>query len=166
MNAVSWKLLSAGILAVCALGLAWIAPPICAAAGLVWPPIAEPPSSRHAPGKWVWTELFTEDVAAAVRFYGEAFGWSFQAFPASRGTGYTLALADGEPVGGMLQRGHEYQQQRGSRWLGMISVVDVAAAARYAMARAAAGGSVVGRGEVALRRSGGRAVRRDPLVQR
>jgi predicted enzyme related to lactoylglutathione lyase len=102
----------------------------------------------------VWAELFTEDVTAAVRFYSEAFGWSFQAFPAAHGPGYTLALADGEPVGGMLQREHAYQQERGSRWLGMISVADVGAAARYAGEH---GGTVVvsprlleGRGEVAL----------------
>ena len=60
---------------------------------------------RHGPGKWVGAALFTEDVKTAVRFYGEAFGWSFQAFPAARGPGYTLAVSDGEPVGGLLQRG-------------------------------------------------------------
>jgi predicted enzyme related to lactoylglutathione lyase len=154
MNRASWRRPYTLFIAACALGLTVTAAPPCAAAGLAWPPITEPPTATHVPGKWVWAELFTEDVSAAMRFYGEAFGWSFQAFPAPRGAGYTLALADGEPVGGMLQRGHEYQQQRGSRWLGMISVVDVAAAARYA---AAHGGKVVvpprvlaGRGEVAL----------------
>lgn len=154
MTDVSWQRLHAGILAMCLLGLTWVVPPPCQAAGLQWPPITEPPTSRHVLGKWVWAELFTEDVTAAMRFYGEAFGWSFQAFPAPRGAGYTLALADGEPVGGMLQRGHEYQQRRGSRWLGMVSVADVGAAVRYAGAH---GGKVVvpprslsGRGEVAL----------------
>ena len=106
------------------------------------------------PRQVVWAELFTEDVTAATRFYGEAFGWSFQDFPAQRGRGYTLAFSDGEPVGGMLQREHTYQKESGSRWLGMISVPDVKAAASYA---ASHGGKVVvpprllpGRGEVAL----------------
>jgi predicted enzyme related to lactoylglutathione lyase len=126
----------------------------CLAEGLVWPPITEPPTSHYVPGKWVWAELFTEDVSAAVRFYGKAFGWSFKEFPAERGRGYTLALSDVEPVGGMLQREHASEKQPGSRWLGMISVPDVKAAARYA---ADHGGKVVvsprllaGRGEVAL----------------
>ena len=102
----------------------------------------------------MWAELFSEDVKKAARFYGEAFGWSFKEFPAPRGAGYTLALSDGEPVGGMLQREHAYAKEQGSRWLGMLSVQDVKAAARYA---ADHGGKVVvpprllkGRGEVAL----------------
>ena len=128
MRHASRQRLHVRILAVCRLGLATTAALPCKAAGLQWPPITDPPSSRHVPGKWVWAELFTEDVSAAMRFYGAAFSWSFQAFPAPRGPGYTLALADGEPVAGMLQREHEYQRQRGSRWLGMISVPDVDAA--------------------------------------
>jgi len=138
--------------ALIALALSTASP--CMAAGLVWPPITEPPTSRHEPGRWVWAELFTEDVKTAERFYGAAFDWSFQAFPAARGPGYALALSDGEPVGGMLQREHTTQKERGSQWLGMISVADVKAAARYA---AEHGGKVVmpprlleGRGEVAL----------------
>jgi predicted enzyme related to lactoylglutathione lyase len=122
--------------------------------GPAWPAITETPTDRHVPGKWVWAELFTEDAKAATRFYGEAFGWIFQTFPAARGAGYTLALADGEPVGGMLQRNYAQRKESGSRWLGMISVPDVKAAARYA---ASNGGKVVapprtleGRGEVAI----------------
>lgn len=137
-----------------AYALALIAATPCAGQGPTWPPITEPATYQHVPGKWVWAELFTEDVKKATHFYGEAFGWSFKEFPAQRGSGYTLALSDGEPVGGMLQREHAYDKQRGSRWLGMLSVPDVKAAARYA---ADHGGKIVvsprllnGRGEVAL----------------
>jgi uncharacterized protein len=140
------------VLLACALAL--IAATPCVGQGLTWPPITEPPTNQYVPGKWVWAELFTEDVKKATRFYGEVFGWSFKEFPAPRGPGYTLALSDGEPVGGMLQREHAYDKQQGSRWLGMLSVPDVKAAARYA---ADHGGKVVvpprllmGRGEVAL----------------
>jgi len=122
--------------------------------GPQWPPITEAPTDRYVPGKWVWAELFTEDAKAAARFYGEAFGWTFQTFSATRGPGYTLALADAEPVGGMLERRHTHEKQTGSRWLGLLSVPDVKAAARYASAN---GGKVVvaprtlaGRGEVAI----------------
>lgn len=137
-----------------ALALALFAISPCPGAGLQWPAIAEPPTSHYVPGKWVWAELFTEDAQAAARFYGKVFGWSFQAFSAGRGPGYTLAFSEADPVGGMLQREHAYQKERGSRWIGLISVANVKAAARYA---ADHGGKVViaprvleGRGEVAL----------------
>jgi predicted enzyme related to lactoylglutathione lyase len=106
------------------------------------------------PGKWVWAELFSEDAAAAADFYGKVFDWSFKTYRAGRGPGYTVASSDGEPIGGLIERDHRYANQRGSRWIGMISVADVQAAARYA---ADNGGKVIvaprklkGRGEVAL----------------
>ena len=143
----------AGALIAGALALAVAASP-CAAAGPQWPAITEPATSQHVPGKWVWAELFTEDADAAAKFYAKVFGWTFQTFPAKRGPGYRLAFSEGEPVGGVLERDHAQQKAPGSRWLGMISVTDVKAAARYA---AEHGGKVVvpprilnGRGEVAL----------------
>jgi predicted enzyme related to lactoylglutathione lyase len=141
-------------LVACVLALALFGVPPCQAAGVQWPAITEPPTSRYVPGKWVWAELFTEDAHAAIQFYGKIFGWSFQAFPAERGPGYTLAFSEGEPVGGVLEREHAHQKERGSQWLGMISVASVKTAVRYA---ADHGGKVVvpprflpGRGEVAL----------------
>jgi uncharacterized protein len=144
----------AGALAAGALALALIAASPCHAAGPQWPAITDPPTSQYVPGKWVWAEMFTEDADAAVQFYGKVFGWSFQAFRAQRGPGYRLALSDGEPVGGVLEREQTREKKPGSRWLGMISVPDVKVAARYAAEHR---GKVVmpprvlpGRGEVAL----------------
>ena len=143
-----------GGLAACVLALAIIAVSPGQAAGPQWPAITEPPTSQYVPGKWVWAELFTENADAAAKFYGSIFGWSFQAFPAKRGSGYLLAFSGDDTVGGVLEREHSQQKAPGSRWLGMISVADVKAAARYA---ADHGGKVVvaprllpGRGEVAL----------------
>jgi predicted enzyme related to lactoylglutathione lyase len=154
MSELFRKRLCTAFLAACTSALALVALPACHAANVQWPAITQQPTSRHVIGKWVWAELFSEDVKVAVRFYGEMFGWSFQAFPEARGPGYTLALSAGEPVGGMLERGERFKNERGSRWLGMISVPDVKAAARYASDH---GGTVVmpprflsGRGEVAL----------------
>jgi len=134
--------------------LVLVARPTSAADEPVWPPITDPPTAKYVPGKWVWEELFTEHAALAADFYGKLFGWTFQVLPAGRGPAYTLALSDGEPVGGMIERDHRYEQQQGSRWIGMISVPDVKAAASYA---AKQGGKVIvaprvlaGRGEVAL----------------
>lgn len=118
-----------------------------------WPPITEPPTHMQVPGRWVWAELFTEDAEAAQRFYARLFGWSFDRLGSGE-QGYALARSEGEPVAGLVQRTHEFVKEKGSRWLGMISVPDVAAAAQYA---ATHGGKVVvpprtqpGRGEVAL----------------
>jgi predicted enzyme related to lactoylglutathione lyase len=144
----------AGVLLACAVGLALAATPPCAAGDPVWPSITQPPTSNYVPGKWVWAELFTENAAIAVEFYGKVFGWTFQSLHAGHGPDYTLAFSGGDPVGGMLQREHRYDKQKGSRWVGMISVADVKAAAHYAVDH---GGKVIvpprvlaGRGEVAL----------------
>jgi len=147
------RLRNAGF-SVCMLVIALMSALPTLAAGLTWPAITEPPTSRYVPGKWVWAELFTENAQAAQQFYRKVFDWSFQSFPSERGPGYTLALVEGESIGGMIQREHRFQSERGSRWVGMISVPDVKAAARYASEH---GGKVVapprllpGRGEVAL----------------
>jgi hypothetical protein len=98
--------LRAAISALCALVLGLIAAAPCAAAEPTWPAITDPPTSRYVPGKWVWAELFSQDAVAATQSYAKVFGWSFKDFPARGGRGYKLALADGEPVGGVLQREH------------------------------------------------------------
>ena len=62
------------------------------------------PSHGHAhPGRFVWGDLVTSDVAAAAEFYGKVFGWTFETYGGDddRDT-YTLALADGLPIGGMV----------------------------------------------------------------
>ena len=118
-----------------------------------WPAIADPPTNVQVPGRWVWADLFTEDADAARRFYGQLFGWTFDARNAGEGS-YAVARAGDDPVGGIMQRRHTYVQERGSRWVGMISVPDVAKAASYA---AEQGGKVLvpprnlpGRGQVAF----------------
>ncbi len=122
-----------------------------AAAGL--PPISDPPTGEQRPGKFVWADLVTPDVAVARRFYGELFSWSF----AELGTGsraYTLAYAAGFPVAGMVQRAPHPEQERQSRWIAFMSVPDVAATAGRV---AEQGGAVLiparrveGRGDMAI----------------
>ena len=45
-----------------------------------------------APGTVIWVDLQTRDLAAARRFYGELFAWSFDAVP---GGGYLFARVGG-----------------------------------------------------------------------
>ncbi|MDH5227794.1 MAG: hypothetical protein OEW50_10360 [Gammaproteobacteria bacterium] len=112
------------------------------AADRYWPPIVDPPTAQHTPGRFVWGDLVTADVAAAADFYGKVFGWTFETYGGDddRDT-YTLALADGLPIGGMV---YDQRAMKGktpsARWIGLISVADVKAAAT---AVKAGGGQVV-----------------------
>ena len=107
-----------------------------------WPPIVDPPTNQHTPGRWVWGDLVTSDVAAAAEFYGKVFGWTFETYGGENDLDtYTLALANGLPIGGMVfdqraKKGHVPS----ARWIGLVSVPDVAAAAAAVSAN---GGKVV-----------------------
>jgi predicted enzyme related to lactoylglutathione lyase len=101
------------------------------AAGRYWPPVVDPPTGQYTPGRWVWADLVTADVAAAADFYGQVFGWTFETYGGEddRDT-YTLALADGLPIGGLVFDQRAMQDKTPSaRWIGLISVADVGAAA-------------------------------------
>jgi predicted enzyme related to lactoylglutathione lyase len=129
---------------------AWPAAAACAATGLLfaaaataadryWPPIVDPPTGQHVPGRWVWADLVTTDVGRAAEFYGKVFGWTFETYGGAddRDT-YTLVLADGVPVGGMVFDTRKESKDSGepppARWIGLVSVPDVAAAAKAAQA--------------------------------
>jgi predicted enzyme related to lactoylglutathione lyase len=115
------------------------------AAERYWPPIVDPATNQHVPGRWVWADLVTSDVATAADFYGKVFGWTFETYGGSndRDT-YTLVLADGMPVGGMVfdsrPAAKKSDQPAAARWIGLVSVPDVAAAAAAATA---SGGRIV-----------------------
>ena len=107
-----------------------------------WPPIVDPPTHQFTPGRFVWGELVTADVGTAADFYGKVFGWTFETYGGTddRRT-YTLVLADGLPIGGMV---FDMRARQGTtpsaRWIGLISVPDVGATAS---AVTNAGGKVV-----------------------
>ena len=112
------------------------------AADRYWPPIVDPPTGQYTPGRWVWGDLVTSDVAAAADFYSKVFGWTFETYGGEddRET-YTLVLSDGLPIGGMVFDQRAMQGDMPSaRWIGLVSVPDVAAAAAAVSAN---GGKVV-----------------------
>jgi predicted enzyme related to lactoylglutathione lyase len=129
-----------GVLTLAAL----LATPVGAAepADRYWPPIVDPATNQHTPGRWVWADLVTSDVAAAAEFYGKVFGWTFETYGGEddRDT-YTLALSDGLPIGGMVfdQRAIKGDVPS-ARWIALVSVPDVKAAAAAVIAN---GGKVV-----------------------
>jgi len=140
-------------------GLWLLACVFCASAAVAdpyWPPITSTDTGESHPGKWVWAELLTRDVGRAAEFYGKVFGWTFETYgPADDTRTYTLVLADGEPIGGMVfANPRDRSLKRDARWIGLVSVTDVAATARAVTAH---GGRVLvppktmgGRGREAL----------------
>jgi predicted enzyme related to lactoylglutathione lyase len=107
------------------------------------------------PGKFVWFELATDEIAAQTAFYQAVFGWTFRAVPGAPAS-YTVIENDGHRVAGMFLPPQSRGEARAARWLALVSVPDAAVASRYA---ARQGGSVVaepatiaGRGTHALLR--------------
>lgn len=90
-------------------------------------------------GKVIWNDLVTEDIAAARRFYGELFGWSFQE-TGLRDRTYILTRSGGVLVAGIFELPRHSDRGVYSRWLPYVSVTDVDASVARA---AAAGGRVI-----------------------
>jgi hypothetical protein len=97
-----------------------------------------PPATQPAQGGFSWHELATTDVAAALRFYGQLFGWR-------KGPGHDMGAMGvyqifehaGSPVGGMCRPG---SAQSAPSWLSYVHVAD---ATRAVAAAKAAGGRLL-----------------------
>lgn len=124
--------------ALCAWGVAMIAT-TALAAPFELPPLLQPASSEHHSGKVIWVDLITPDLVGAKRFYSGLFGWTFNDIHIGD-TDYSVALLDGVPVGGLVQRAIRPDMRRQPAWLTFISVQDVAEAKRIIIAR---GGKVL-----------------------
>lgn len=88
------------------------------------PRLMQPAASTH-PGKIVWAELTTTDLAAAKKFYGGLFGWTFEDIRTGN-IDYSVALLQGAPIAGLVRRA-ELSPQQQSSWLTFISVSSVRA---------------------------------------
>ncbi len=125
-----------------------------------WPPIVDPATNQYVPGRFVWSDLVTSDVAKAAGFYGKVFGWTFETYGGDDDHDtYTLVLADGLPIGGMVfdQRAMK-DKVPSARWIGLISVPNV----RLAADAVTQGGGTVVYQPVLLGERGETAVFRDP----
>jgi uncharacterized protein len=100
------------------------------------PPISEPASTEHHPGKMIWADLVTPSLGAAETFYGGLFGWTFQDIH-TVDSDYAIALVDGQPVAGLLQKVPPAGESRQPTWLTFIAVRDVDAARRIALSHGA-----------------------------
>jgi predicted enzyme related to lactoylglutathione lyase len=110
----------------------------CISAGAVamqLPGIGGVAGERH-PGKIIWADLATPDMAVAQRFYTGMFGWTFQTVDRA-GVEYSVAMSGGVPVAGILQKALPQSERRQPAWLTFIAVRDVDAAERSAVANGA-----------------------------
>ncbi|HMY17471.1 MAG TPA: VOC family protein [Polyangium sp.] len=86
--------------------------------------------STYRHGHIVWHELMAPDGAAAEKFYGELFGWSFKySDMGGKGT-YRVIVSGGREQGGIFQT--DPNDPIRAHWAGYVSVPDVDAAAKTA----------------------------------
>ncbi len=88
------------------------------------PALVDPAIQDHHPGKIIFAELVTPDIAAARRFYAGLFGWTFQDIDLGR-IQFTEASLDGRPVAGMIQKEIPASLHRQPAWLTFIAARDV-----------------------------------------
>jgi uncharacterized protein len=117
------------------------------------PPLTTVSRSPRLPGKFVWADLVTDDVAAARQFYGRLFGWTFREVGK-----YTIAANDERPLAGMFQQPRPKDRAAQPRWFGYISVASVERAQRTVTQ---AGGQVLAEAKK-LPKRGEQAVFADP----
>jgi predicted enzyme related to lactoylglutathione lyase len=116
----------------------------CTAITVNLPPITDAPTDERHNGKVVWRDLLTNTPEASRRFYGELFGWEFEAPRVFVGVGggdsYMLIRHNGELIGGMVDTNALGKTENISQWITTISVSDIDAAAGRV---AGAGGKII-----------------------
>jgi len=88
---------------------------------LIQPPdILEEKTLTHHPGKFIWHDLVTSDVATTKSFYGQLFSWTFE----ERGR-YTIVSLHDKQIGGILDIQPVTPERHAARWISSLSVSDV-----------------------------------------
>lgn len=85
-----------------------------------------------------WIDLMTSDVERAKEFYGALLGWEFQTGDEEKYGGYAMALKNGRPVAGVMQKQPEHGEMP-DVWTTYLGTTDAEATAT---AIQAAGGTV------------------------
>lgn len=94
------------------------------------PPVTPHSTGEQHVGKWVWFDLLTHDAAAAERFYGELFGWTFQRDLDDEGNPFVVASLGDRPVAAMVEVDELENDVSRARWIPYVSVESVDAAVR------------------------------------
>jgi predicted enzyme related to lactoylglutathione lyase len=121
-------------------------------------PAIDAGADTRLPGKVVWHDLLSEDPAAAKRFYGGLFGWTFRDVDLGAGQTYSVIEHDGRAIGGIVDGRGINDANNVSRWIPVLSVADMSAA----MSVVRAGGGTVFQAPVDIPTRGAMAVVADP----
>jgi len=100
------------------------------------PPLVKPANNEHHVGKVVFVELITPDIVAAERFYGQLFGWKFLDEQHDKHV-YAHAFMNNRPIAALVQKPLPVNEDKQSAWLGFLSVTDVDATEKDAIAHGA-----------------------------
>ncbi len=100
------------------------------AGGPELPPLTSVKGNPRLPGKFIWADLMTDDVAKARTFYKELFGWQF----AVAGD-YSFVINDSHPIAGLFQKPKPANDPKAKpRWFGFVSVPNVKKAEKKVLA--------------------------------
>ena len=84
----------------------------------------------NVPNTLAWHELTTRDPDAAMQFYGEVLGWTFDAMPEGQGAdGYQMVMVGERVVAGIMPMVGEEWGDMSSHWMVYFAVADADAAA-------------------------------------
>jgi hypothetical protein len=98
-----------------------------------------PERTEYKHGSFSWVDLGTTDAAAAKKFYGPLFGWTFDDRPAGPGMTYTMCKLGDRDAAALYEMGPDMQGVP-PHWASYITVNDVDATAKKANAN---GGKVL-----------------------
>jgi predicted enzyme related to lactoylglutathione lyase len=87
----------------------------------------------HLPGKFVWFEHLSNDIAAARAFYEKLLGWNTESMAMPGGTSYAMIHNGESPIGGYASA----RPGAPAQWMSYLSVADVDSAYKAALAAGA-----------------------------
>jgi len=112
------------ILVVSAVLIFWMNISGCSKQQIQMPSVSQTADGQHHAGKFVWFDLYTDDLKSTTRFYEEVFGWSFQTTSFENSNVKTI-FRQGIPIANAIYTKPLKKDIKESRWLGYISVDDV-----------------------------------------
>ncbi len=95
-----------------------------ALAASVAPALTSPATKQILPGKFIWADLFSADVAASVAFYKKTFGWQSEQMGQGKARYYLLSK-NGIAVAGISPRPVINGKTGKALWVNYISTTDV-----------------------------------------
>jgi predicted enzyme related to lactoylglutathione lyase len=98
--------------------------PACSKEQIIVPRVTPRPTQLHLVGKFVWYDLFTNDLQSASRFYEGLFGWSFSD-TASKEKVIKTIDRDGIPIANVILIDSEKGNVNKCLWLSYMSVENV-----------------------------------------